>query len=32
MAETGKLATWVGRERGFEIREYPVPDPLIAPN
>jgi Zn-dependent alcohol dehydrogenase len=27
MAETGQLAAWVGREKGFEIREYPVPDP-----
>lgn len=27
MAETGMLAAWVGREKGFEIREYPVPDP-----
>jgi D-arabinose 1-dehydrogenase-like Zn-dependent alcohol dehydrogenase len=28
MAQTGKLAAWVGREKGgFEIREYPVPDP-----
>jgi hypothetical protein len=28
MAETGQLAAWVGREKGFEIREYPVPDPV----
>ncbi len=27
MAETGKLAAWVGQDKGFEIREYPVPDP-----
>jgi hypothetical protein len=27
MAETGQLAARVGREKGFEIREYPVPDP-----
>jgi len=27
MAQTGKLVAWVGRDRGFEIREYPVPDP-----
>jgi threonine dehydrogenase-like Zn-dependent dehydrogenase len=27
MGETGKLAAWLGREKGFEIREYPVPDP-----
>jgi len=27
MAETGQLAAWVGQEKGFEIREYPVPDP-----
>ena len=27
MAETGRPAAWVGRENGFEIREYPVPDP-----
>ena len=26
MAETGRLAARVGRETGFEIREYPVPD------
>ena len=25
MAETGQLAARVGREKGFEIREYPVP-------
>ena len=25
MAETGQPAAWVGREKGFEIREYPVP-------
>ena len=25
MAETGQLAAWVGREKGFEIREHPVP-------
>jgi D-arabinose 1-dehydrogenase-like Zn-dependent alcohol dehydrogenase len=27
MAEMGQLAAWVGQEKGFEIREYPVPDP-----
>jgi len=28
MAETAKLAAWVGQDKGgFEIREYPVPDP-----
>jgi D-arabinose 1-dehydrogenase-like Zn-dependent alcohol dehydrogenase len=27
MAETGKLAAWMGLEKKFEIREYPVPDP-----
>ena len=27
MAETGQPAAWVGREKDFEIREYPVPDP-----
>ncbi len=27
MAQTGKLAAWVGRDRGFEIREFPVLDP-----
>jgi D-arabinose 1-dehydrogenase-like Zn-dependent alcohol dehydrogenase len=27
MAETGKLAAWMGYGKGFEIREYPVPDP-----
>ena len=26
MAEPGQLAACVGRETGFEIREYPVPD------
>ena len=27
MAETGRLAAWLGYGKGFEIREYPVPDP-----
>jgi D-arabinose 1-dehydrogenase-like Zn-dependent alcohol dehydrogenase len=27
MAETAKLAAWLGFGKGFEIREYPVPDP-----
>jgi D-arabinose 1-dehydrogenase-like Zn-dependent alcohol dehydrogenase len=27
MAELGRLAAWLGRDKGFEIREYPVPDP-----
>jgi D-arabinose 1-dehydrogenase-like Zn-dependent alcohol dehydrogenase len=27
MAETGRLAAWLGHGKGFEIREYPVPDP-----
>jgi D-arabinose 1-dehydrogenase-like Zn-dependent alcohol dehydrogenase len=27
MAETGRLAAWLGFGKGFEIREYPVPDP-----
>ena len=27
MAETGKMACWMGFGKGFEIREYPVPDP-----
>jgi D-arabinose 1-dehydrogenase-like Zn-dependent alcohol dehydrogenase len=27
MGEVGKLAAWLGREKGFEVREYPVPDP-----
>src|SRR5919199_1858078 len=27
MAETGKLAAWMGYGKPFEIREYPVPDP-----
>jgi threonine dehydrogenase-like Zn-dependent dehydrogenase len=27
MAETGRLAAWQGFGKGFEIREYPVPDP-----
>jgi len=27
MAETGQPAARVGRETGFEIREYPLPDP-----
>ncbi len=27
MAETGKLAAWQGQGKGFEIRQYPVPDP-----
>ena len=27
MAETGRLAAWLGVGKGFEIREYPVPDP-----
>ena len=26
MAETGQLAAWVGREQGFDIRAYPVPE------
>jgi len=30
MAETGRLAAWVGRENGLEIREYPVPDPAAG--
>jgi hypothetical protein len=27
MAETGRLAPWLGIGTGFEIRESPVPDP-----
>jgi D-arabinose 1-dehydrogenase-like Zn-dependent alcohol dehydrogenase len=27
MAEVGRLAAWLGHGKGFEIREYPVPDP-----
>ena len=27
MAQTGRLAAWMGLGKGFEIREYPVPDP-----
>jgi D-arabinose 1-dehydrogenase-like Zn-dependent alcohol dehydrogenase len=27
MAATGRLAAWLGYGKGFEIREYPVPDP-----
>jgi L-iditol 2-dehydrogenase len=27
MADTGRLAAWMGVGKGFEIREYPVPDP-----
>ena len=27
MAETGRMACWMGFGKGFEIREYPVPDP-----
>ena len=27
MAETGRLAAYLGLGKGFEIREYPVPDP-----
>ena len=27
MAEIGKMACWMGFGKGFEIREYPVPDP-----
>jgi D-arabinose 1-dehydrogenase-like Zn-dependent alcohol dehydrogenase len=27
MAETARLAAWMGYGKGFEIREYPVPDP-----
>ena len=27
MAATAKLAAWLGRDKGFEIREDPVPDP-----
>jgi D-arabinose 1-dehydrogenase-like Zn-dependent alcohol dehydrogenase len=27
MAETGKMACWMGLDKKFEIREYPVPDP-----
>ena len=27
MAETGKMACWMGLGKGFEIREYPVPGP-----
>ena len=26
MAETGKMACWMGLGKGFEIREYPVPE------
>jgi L-iditol 2-dehydrogenase len=28
MAEVGRLAAWQGLGKGFEIREYPVPDPV----
>ena len=27
MAETGRLAAYLGLGKGFEIREYPVPEP-----
>jgi len=27
MAQTGRLAAWMGKGKTFEIREYPVPDP-----
>ena len=27
MAQTGRLAAWLGKGKTFEIREYPVPDP-----
>jgi D-arabinose 1-dehydrogenase-like Zn-dependent alcohol dehydrogenase len=27
MSETGRLAAWLGTGKGFEIREYPVPEP-----
>ena len=27
MAETGRMAAWMGFGKGFEIREYPVPEP-----
>ncbi len=27
MAQTGRLAAWLGKGKSFEIREYPVPDP-----
>ena len=27
MSEIGKMACWMGFGKGFEIREYPVPDP-----
>ena len=30
MAETGRLAAWLGAGKGFEIREYPVPDPKLG--
>ena len=30
MAETGKMACWMGFGKGFELREYPVPDPSRA--
>ena len=30
MAETGQLAAWVGRETGFEIREYSGHDPALG--
>jgi hypothetical protein len=30
MAETGRLAAWVRRAKGFDIREYPVPDPAAG--
>ena len=32
MAETGQLAVWVGREKGFEIREHHITRGAIAPN
>ena len=30
MAHTAKLAAWVGHGKGFEIREYPGPDPAAG--
>jgi D-arabinose 1-dehydrogenase-like Zn-dependent alcohol dehydrogenase len=30
MGETGRLAAWVGLGKGFEIREYPVPEPAAG--
>ena len=30
MAEMGRLAAWLGYGKGFEIREYPVPDPATG--